>query len=173
MTLLLAALLLQKEPPLVGPKILVSLESGKGFTLQLDERNTPKTAKRIAELVEKGFYDRQRFHRVVPNFCVQWGDPQSKDGVDSPLVGTKGSGKTIPFEAGKLPLEPGTLGMASTGPKVGGDSQMFVVTGDMTFHNGNYAAFGRVVEGMDVVLKIAKGDRIVSMKVLKDKPSVD
>jgi cyclophilin family peptidyl-prolyl cis-trans isomerase len=167
MTTLLAGLLVLGGQAVSGPKILVSLEGGKSFTIQLDEKNTPKTAARITELVRKGFYDGQRFHRVVKDFCVQWGDPQSKEGIDSPLVGTKGSGVTIPFEAGKLPLAVGTLGMASTGSKVGGDSQMFVVTGDMTFHNGNYAAFGKVVKGMDVVLKIAQGDKIVSMKIAK------
>ena len=63
--------------------------------------------------------------------------------------------------------------MASTGPKVGGDSQMFVVTGDMTFHNGNYAAFGRVVEGMDVVLQDREGRSDRLHEGPQGKPSVD
>ena len=153
---------------LTGPKIVVNMANGKSFTMQLDAKNTPKTSEGIAALVKKGFYDGQRVHRVEPGFVVQWGDPISKEGVDDPRVGSGGTGKNLPFEAGKLSFDKGVLGMASTGAGVGGDCQMFVVTGDNAqFLDGKYSAFGKVVSGMDVVMKIAKGDKILSMKIAK------
>ena len=156
------------EEPLTGPKIVVNMANGKSFTMQLDAKNTPKTSEGIAALVKTGFYDGQRVHRVEPGFVVQWGDPLSKDGVDDPRVGSGGTGKNLPFEAGKLSFDKGVLGMASTGSGLGGDCQMFVVTGDNAqFLDGKYSAFGKVVSGMDVVTKIAKGDKILSMKIAK------
>ena len=157
------------EEPLTGPKIVVNMANGKSFTMQLDAKNTPKTSEGIAALVKKGFYDGQRVHRVVPDFVVQWGDPLSKEGADAPGVGSGGTGKNLPFEPGKLSFGKGVLGMASTGRKLGGDCQMFVVTSD---ENGrqlddDYSAFGKVVSGMDVVMKIEKGDKILSMKIVK------
>lgn len=165
----------QVEPPtptsepaatatLKGPQVVVSLEGGKSFTLQLDQENTPQTVAGITALVKKGFYNGIRVHRVE-EWVTQWGDPLSKNGADAPGVGSGGTGKNLPFEAGKLSFVKGTLGMASTGGKVGGDCQMFVVTRDSTFLDGDYSAFGKVVKGMDVVQAIQKGDKIVSMKI--------
>lgn len=170
MTSLIASLLLLKGgQALTGPKILVTLGTGKNFTIQLDAKNTPKTAQGIAALVKKGFYNGQYVHRVVPDFVVQWGDPISKSGANTPGVGSGGTGKNLPFEAGKLSFVKGTLGMASTGRKLGGDCQMFVVTSDTNGLqlNGDYSAFGKVVKGMDVVMKIQQGDKIASMKIVK------
>ncbi|RYG18116.1 peptidylprolyl isomerase, partial [bacterium] len=110
------------------------------------------------------FYTGIRVHRVE-DWVVQWGDPISKNGADARGVGGGGTGKNLPFEAGKLSFVKGTLGMASTGGKVGGDCQMFVVTRDSTFLDGDYSAFGKVVKGMEVVEGIQKGAKIVSMKV--------
>jgi cyclophilin family peptidyl-prolyl cis-trans isomerase len=166
MTTLLAGLLVLGGQAVTGPKVLVTLGNGKSFTLQLDAKNTPATTKGITALVKKGFYNGIRVHRVE-DWVVQWGDPLSRNGVDSPGVGSGGTGKNLPFEAGKLSFTKGTLGMASTGTGVGGDCQIFVVTRDSTFLNGGYSAFGKVVKGMDVVLHIQKGDKIASMKVVK------
>ena len=119
--------------------------------------------------MKKGFYNGQHVHRVVPDFVVQWGDPLSKNGANAPGVGSGGTGKNLPFEAGKLSFVKGTLGMASTGRQLGGDCQMFVVTSNTSGLqlNGDYSAFGKVVKGMDVVMKIQQGDTIVSMKIVK------
>lgn len=166
MTTLVASLLLLQGQALNGPKVLVTLSGGKSFTLQLDSKNTPKTTAGITALVNKGFYTGQRVHRVE-DWVVQWGDPLSKGGVDAPGVGSGGTGKDLPFEAGKISFKKGTLGMASTGAGLGGDSQMFVVLRDSTFLDGGYSSFGRVVKGMDVVMKIKRGDKITSMKIVK------
>ncbi len=151
---------------LTGPKILVSLDGGKSFTLQLDTANAPKSSAGIEALVKKRFYDGTRVHRVEPGFCVQWGDPYSKNGVSDPRVGTGGSGNTLPFEPGKLPFVKGVLGVASKGAGTGGDGQIFVMTGDSPSLNGGYAAIGKVVKGMDVVEAIQVGDKVTSMKIV-------
>lgn len=166
-TLLAGILLLHGGQTVTGPKVLVTLGNGKSFTLQLDAKNTPKTVAGITALVKKGFYNGTRVHRVEPGFCVQWGDPLSKNGVDTPGVGSGGTNKNLPFEPGKLSFKKGVLGMASTAAGAGGDCQMFVTLGDATFLDGKYSAFGKVVKGMDVVASIERGVKIVSMKVVK------
>lgn len=155
------------DEPLTGSKILVKLGNGKSFTLQLDAKNAPESSKGIEALVKERFYDGTRVHRVEPGFCVQWGDPLSKNGVDAPGVGTGGSGKTLPFEPGKLSFKTGVLGVASKGAGTGGDGQLFVMTGDATQLDGNYAAIGKVVEGLDVATAIQRGEKIASMSVVK------
>lgn len=168
MTSLLAGiLLLHGGQAITGPKVLVTLGTGKSFTLQLDAKNTPKTSAGIAALVKKGFYTGIRIHRVEPGFCVQWGDPLSKNGVDAPGVGSGGTGKNLPFEPGTLSFKKGVLGMASTAAGAGGDCQMFIALGDVPQLDGKYSAFGKVVKGMDVVMGIERGVKIVSMKIVK------
>lgn len=165
-TLIASLLLLRGGQAITGPKILVTFSSGKSFTMQMDAKNTPGTSKGIAALVKKGFYDGQRVHRVE-DWVVQWGDPKSRNGVDTPGVGGGQNSTPLPFEAGKLPFTKGTIGIASTGNQVGGDCQLFVVLRDSTFLDGNYSAAGRVVKGMDVVAHIQRGDKIASMKIVK------
>lgn len=151
---------------LTGPRLQVTMSNGKSFVIQTAERESPRTVKRIVALVEQGFYNGIRFHRVEP-WVVQWGDPKSKQSVDAPGVGGGGSGQGLPFEESKIPFTEGTVGVASTGMKVGGDSQLFVLTRAATHLNGNYAVLGRVVSGMDVVKAIERGDTISKIVVLK------
>ena len=166
-TLLVASLLLHGGQALTGPKILVNMANGRSFTIQTDAKNAPKSVAGIVALVKKGFYDGTRVHRVVPGFCVQWGDPYSRNGVDDPRVGTGGSGKDLPFEPGKLSFKTGVLGVASKGAGTGGDGQIFVMTGDAPQLDGGYAAIGKVVSGLKVVLAIQKGDKVLSMRIVK------
>ena len=166
MVTLLASLVLLKGQAIVGPKILVKMASGKSFTIQTDAKNAPKTTAGIVALVKKGFYTNQRVHRVE-DWVTQWGDPKSKNGVDAPGVGGGQNAPALPFEAGKLSFTKGTVGIASTGTGVGGDCQLFVVKRDSTFLNGGYSAMGRVTNGMNVVMAIQRGDRILSMKIVK------
>lgn len=166
MTTLLASLILG-GPGLTGPKIQVKLGNGKSFTLQLDAKNAPKSSAGIADLVKKKFYNGVIVHRVEPGFCVQWGDPYTRNGLNDPRVGSGGSGKQLPFEPGKLPFTTGVLGVASKGAGTGGDGQIFVMLGDAPSLNGNYAAIGKVIQGMNVVMGIKVGDKIASMKIVK------
>jgi cyclophilin family peptidyl-prolyl cis-trans isomerase len=158
----------QTEPTTEPPKA-VDQPIGT-ITLELYPEKAPKTVARIKQLIEEGFYNEQRFHRVE-EWVIQWGDPQSKqDNWRELRVGTQGSGQQLDFEENDIPMQAGTLAMASTGEKVGGDSQMFILTTacmpeQANFLQGKYAAFGKVVEGMDVVDKIRQGQRI-EMKIL-------
>jgi len=150
-----------------GPKLVFNLDGGKSFTIATDAKGSPKTVKRIIELVKSKFYNGIRFHRVE-NWVVQWGDPISKKSVDpSSRVGTGGSGKgDIPFEKNSAEFLRGVVGVASTGKGVGGDCQIFVVKKDSQFLNGDYAVVGKVTKGMDVIDKVEVGTTIKSVKVV-------
>ena len=136
--------------------------------VELYEDKAPKTVKQIGNFIEDGFYDAQHIHRVE-NWVVQWGDPLSKDlESNGRMVGSGGSGKSLPFESNDVPMKRGVLAMASTGAGVGGDSQMFVLKNDGDWLQGSYCAFGAVVEGMEVIDSIQKNDAIISIKKLAD-----
>jgi len=152
-------------PAFTGPRIEVRVENKGRFIISTDSKGSPKTVKHILNLVSKKFYDAQTFHRVE-NWVVQWGDPGSRT-PDNPEVGDGGSGKDIPFEESKVEFVRGTVGVASTGLKVGGDSQLFILTQDAARLNGNYAVVGRVTHGMEVVDVLERNDRILSLRVLK------
>ena len=121
----------------------------------------PKHVERILMLVEEGFYNGQRFHRIVPNFVAQIGDPKSRDGVDGPGVGSGGS------KYGHLPLEVnraykngrGTLAMARTNDPNSANSQFYIVLKDAPHLDMQYTVFGKVLDnGMDAVDKLKVGD---------------
>lgn len=146
-----------------GPKLAVKMESGGTFVITTDLKAAPKTVARIAALVQQKFYDKQRFHRVE-NWVVQWGDPNSKDGdLRREGIGSGGSGKALPFEGSTVTFAKGVVGIASTGAKRGGDSQLFILTRDAAHLDGNYAVLGKVTQGMEVVEKLKWGDRIATM----------
>jgi cyclophilin family peptidyl-prolyl cis-trans isomerase len=147
-------------------KIVVAMEKGGEITLELFPQDAPRHVENFVTLVKKGFYDGQRVHRVEPKFVVQFGDPQSKEKpMDAPGMGSGGPGYTIKAEFNKRPFDRGVLGMARTNDPDSGGSQVYLMLGNAHFLNGQYTAFGRVSKGMDVVDKIAVGDRIKSIKV--------
>jgi cyclophilin family peptidyl-prolyl cis-trans isomerase len=146
------------------------------IVLELYPDKAPKTVAQIVKLIQDGFYEGQRIHRVDPGvngmpWVVQWGDPQSKKDTWQYLrLGTQGSGNPLPFEANDLKMAKGILAMASTGAKVGGDSQMFLLgsgADQQTFDalQGNYCIFGKAVSGVDLIDQLQVGDQI-SMKVV-------
>jgi len=153
-----------KRPIPKNIKVTMKIERRGTVVLELYPSKAPKTTAHILSLIEKKFYDGQRFHRVE-DWVVQWGDPGSRNPSKAKQpIGTGGSGKNVPFEDTGMRFSRGTLGLASTGMKVGGDSQMFILRKDAYRLDGNYCAFGRVVKGMDVIDKIKKNDVIVSMR---------
>jgi len=116
--------------------------------LELFEEDAPKTVKNFRDLTEKGFYEGVTFHRVIPDFMIQGGDP----GGD----GTGGPGYTFDDEINDHKLERGALAMANAGPNTNG-SQFFVVTAESCpWLDGKHTVFGRVTNGMDVVETISK-----------------
>lgn len=134
----------------------VVLKTNHGdITVELFLTQAPITAGNFLELAEKGFYDGVKFHRVIPGFMIQGGDPNTRNG-NTDLYGTGGPGFTIPDEfAPGLSNVTGTISMANAGPNTGG-SQFFINTVDNLFLDGRHAVFGRVVEGMDVVRAIER-----------------
>lgn len=153
-----------KKPAPKNIKVTMKIKNRGIVVLELYPSKAPKTTAHILSLIDKKFYDGQRFHRVE-DWVVQWGDPGSRNPSKAKHpIGTGGSGKNVPFEDTGVRFSRGTLGLASTGLKVGGDSQMFILRKDAFRLDGNYCAFGRVVKGMDVVDKIKKNDIIVSMR---------
>jgi peptidyl-prolyl cis-trans isomerase B (cyclophilin B) len=149
---------------LSGPKIVVTLNNNRKFVIQTDQKGSPKSVKYIGDLVKKDFYSGILVHRVE-SWVVQWGDPLTKKGMNTPGIGTGGTGKTMAFEGSKISFKRGVVGIASTAAKAGGDCQIFVLTRDMPHLDGNYAVLGKVVQGMDVVDKMKIGDKVVSMKL--------
>jgi cyclophilin family peptidyl-prolyl cis-trans isomerase len=127
------------------------------FTAELFDDLAPKTAANFADLVAKGYYDGIIFHRVIPGFMIQGGDPTG--------TGRGGPGYTIPDEFGKglAHSGPGILSMANAGPNTGG-SQFFVTLVPTPWLDGKHAIFGKVTSGLDVVQAIGNvatgpGDR--------------
>lgn len=146
--------------------LIVELESGQVVIEMLPEV-APKHVARIKELARDGFYDGIVFHRVIPGFMAQTGDPTG--------TGTSGSGRgKLPAEFSKTPFERGTIGMARTNDPNSADSQWFICFRPTSHLNGQYTVWGRVVEGMELVDRIAPGepprkpDRMVKVRVAAD-----
>lgn len=158
----------QKSP---GAGSIVVLETAKG-TIEFETypEEAPKTVARILELVKKGFYNGQRFHRAEPNFLIQIGDPVTRDMSRMEWWGRAGSGKAIgAFEpARKRRHVAGAVSMAYPGTeKLAADSQFFILRRAAPEYDGKYTVFGKVLKGMDVVMKIQKGD-MLKRAYLKD-----
>ena len=126
----------------------------------------PRHVARIKELVREGFYDGVPFHRVIDGFMAQTGDPTG--------TGTGGSGKKLKAEFTREPHKRGTVSMARAQNPDSGDSQFFICFDDAPFLNGQYTVWGAVIEGMDNVDGIRRGepvkdpDKIVSARMKSD-----
>lgn len=148
----------------------VTFETNKGtFTAELYANEAPGTVANFEKLAGEGFYDGVYFHRVLPDFVVQGGDPLTRElGPDHPRAGTGGPGFTIACETRGNPHthSEGALSMAHAGKDTGG-SQFFIVLSEAnTRHlNGQHTVFGKVTEGMDVVRQLRKGDRMERVQV--------
>ncbi len=128
----------------------VSTDKG-AFTIELLPDDAPLTVDNFVQLARRGFFNNIDFHRVVPNFVIQGGDPRGD--------GNGGPGYQIRCEINEVPYDRGAIGMALSGKDTGG-SQWFATHSPQPHLDGGYTVFGRVVEGMDVVDQIARGDKI-------------
>ena len=148
----------QKSPG-AGP--IIVLETAKG-TIEFETypEEAPKTVARIVELVKKGFYNGQRFHRAEPKFVIQIGDPQSRDVSKQDWWGRSGYGKPIGVAeiTKKRRHVRGAVSMANTGDARMADSQFFITLRAAPELDPKYAVFGRVITGLGVIDRIAKGD---------------
>jgi cyclophilin family peptidyl-prolyl cis-trans isomerase/HEAT repeat protein len=143
--------------PFRAPKVQCTTEAGL-FVIQLDGEIAPNTCAMFMHLVSEGFYDDLTFHRVVPDFVVQGGDPRGD--------GWGGPGFTIRSEWSHTRYQRGCVGIAHDGKDTGG-SQFFVTLSEQPHLNGRYTIFGKVVEGMDVVDQVDAGDHF-HLKVLPE-----
>jgi cyclophilin family peptidyl-prolyl cis-trans isomerase len=140
------------------------LETTQGrVVIELRPDLAPNHVARITELAQQGFYDGVVFHRVIEGFMAQTGDPTG--------TGRGGSGKNLKGEFSKAPHERGTVSMARANHPDSADSQFFICFDDAQFLDGKYTVWGRVIEGMENVDKIKRGepvkdpDKIVTMRV--------
>ena len=118
----------------------------------------PETVRSFSKLVKSGFYSGTLFHRVIPGFMIQGGDPNTKS-EDRSSHGMGGPGHTIEAEFNDEPHVRGIVSMARSQDPDSAGSQFFVVVKDSDFLDGQYTAFGRVISGMDVVDKIIDSPR--------------
>jgi len=138
---------------------IATIETNKGIIkLELYEDKAPKTAANFIMLAENGFYTNLTFHRYEPGFVIQGGDPKGD--------GTGGSEKTIPLEISKdLTHVKGAVAMARKPDPDSASSQFYLTLEEAHFLDGNYAVFGKVISGMDVVEKLRAGDRMNSLTI--------
>ncbi len=118
----------------------------------------PNHVNNFIELAKKGFYDRTTFHRVIPGFMIQGGDPNSKD-PDRAKHGMGGPGHSLKAEFSDKPHKRGTLSMARSASPDSAGSQFFICVADSSFLDSQYTVFGEVVSGMDVADKIVSQPR--------------
>ena len=150
-----------------NPENTIILETTKGrAVIALRPDLAPNHVARIKELTRQGFYDGIVFHRVIDGFMAQTGDPTG--------TGRGGSGQHLDAEFNREPHVRGTCSMARAQSPDSADSQFFICFDDARFLDGQYTVWGAVVEGMDAIDQIKRGepvdnpDKIVSMKVAAD-----
>ncbi|MDB5099294.1 MAG: peptidylprolyl isomerase [Cyanobacteria bacterium RYN_339] len=146
----------------------VTITTGKGpIEVELFEKDAPATVANFTKLIGEGFYDGTTFHRVIPDFVIQGGDPLSKELPHGhPQIGSGGPGYKIKCETEGNPHRHGTgyLSMAHAGKDTGG-SQFFITHSPQPHLDNRHTVFGRVIAGQDVVDKIEPGDKMESVTV--------
>ena len=142
-----------------APRAIIETKFGE-IELELLADKAPGHVKNFTDLAKKGFYNGTTFHRVIPGFMIQGGDPNTKDvNASRGQHGTGGPGYTIKAEFNDTAHKRGVLSMArSTDPNSAG-SQFFICVGDSGFLDKQYSAFGRVVRGMEVADQIVSAGR--------------
>ena len=145
------------------------IKTNKGvMKVQLFGNDAPKTVENFTKLATDGFYDGLKWHRVLPDFVIQGGCPNSKDGA-SGMAGTGGPGYQIDCEldGGNQYHDRGVLAMAHAGRNTGG-SQFFVChSRNNTAHlDGNHTCFGKVIDGLEVIDEIREGDSIDTIQII-------
>lgn len=137
------------------PRVTIEVDQKGTFELELFGPDAPMTVASFLQLMERRYYDRLRFHRVVPNFVVQDGDPRGD--------GNGGPGFLLRDEVSRQRFDGPRIGMAHSGPETAG-SQWFINLSPQPHLDGAYTVFGRVTSGMGTVLRIVPGDQIRTMR---------
>jgi peptidyl-prolyl cis-trans isomerase B (cyclophilin B) len=152
------------------PLKTATFETNRGtITAELYDKDAPKTVENFEKLANSGFYDGVKFHRVIPDFVVQGGDPLSRDLPEGdPKIGTGGPGWKIKCETAGNPRkhEVGALSMAHAGKDTGGSQFFMVLSEDNTKHlNGVHTVFGKITGGLDAMKQIRKNDVMTKVRV--------
>lgn len=141
------------DPEASHPIVTIEMDSGKTIKLELYPEVAPNTVNNFISLVKKGFYDGVIFHRVIPGFMIQGGDPDGT-GAGGPGYSIAGEFTSNGFQ-NDLEHTRGVLSMARTGEPDSAGSQFFIMHADYPSLDTQYAAFGKVIEGIEVVDEIA------------------
>lgn len=144
--------------PSVPQKVLVTMENGKTFTIETAPQYAPETVKNFLTLVDSGFYNGLTFHRIIDGFMAQGGDPNG-DGTGGSEKTIKGEFSANGFRQNTLTHERGVVSMARSSAPDSASSQFFICYESAPHLDGNYAAFGRVIAGMDTVDDFLKTPR--------------
>lgn len=152
-----------------GASVRAVVKTDKGdITFDLYPDVAPVTCASFLNLARSGFYNGTRFHRVVPGFVVQGGDPKSKD-PNATDAGTGGPGYSVPAEFNARKHETGTVAMARSSDPNSAGSQFYICLGPQPSLDGQYTVFGQVVSGQEVVNAITQGD-VINEVVIQPKP---
>lgn len=149
-----------------NPIVTITMENDEKIIIELEPKTAPNTVANFISLVEKGFYNGLIFHRVIPGFMIQGGDPDGT-GTGGPDYSIKGEFSKNGFE-NTLIHERGVLSMARTSQPDSAGSQFFIMVEPSSQLDGDYASFGKVIEGMEVVDKIVSVERDDSDKPIED-----
>lgn len=147
-------------------KVIIEMENGNKMVGEIYPEIAPITAENFEKLANKGFYDGLIFHRCIPGFMIQGGDPEGT-GCGGPGYSIKGEFSSNGVENDLSHLR-GVISMARANDPNSAGSQFFIMVADGTFLDGQYAAFGKITEGMETA------DEIVSVKTdFRDRPMID
>jgi peptidyl-prolyl cis-trans isomerase B (cyclophilin B) len=141
-----------------GPKAIIKTKLGE-IEIKLFPDKAPKHVENFIKLAKSGFYNGTIFHRVIPGFMIQGGDPNTKDLNKKELYGMGGPGHSVKAEFNDVPHKRGIVSMARSNDPDSAGSQFFVVVEDSPFLDGKYTAFGQVVKGLGVADKIVNQPR--------------
>jgi peptidyl-prolyl cis-trans isomerase B (cyclophilin B) len=147
-----------------------TFETNRGtIVAELYDKDAPGTVANFEKLANEGFYDGVKFHRVIPDFVVQGGDPLSKTlPVGDPKIGTGGPGYKIKCETEGNPRTHavGALSMAHAGKDTGGSQFFMVLSEERTTHlNGVHTVFGQITQGLDIMRTLQKNDTMNKVRV--------
>lgn len=154
-----------------GDQVAVIETSHGRIVVKFFDDHAPGHANNFRKLASEGFYDGVRFHRVIPGFMIQGGDPHSRE-MSREYHGTGGPGYTIDAEFNEIPHTPGILSAARTSDPNSAGSQFFLMHKTSPHLDRQYSVFGQVIEGMDVVETIVNLPRDHRDNPLEDNPAV-
>ena len=149
-----------KEPAKKEPRAIIKTKFGD-MEVRFFRDIAPKHVDNFLKLAREGFYNGTIFHRVIPGFMIQGGDPNTKNARNKDAYGTGGPGHNVPAEFSDHPHKRGVLSMARAQDPDSAGSQFFIVVEDSRFLDGKYTVFGEVIKGIGVADKIVNSPRVM------------